>query len=710
MTLLLPQLNKFVDENKFEGTFEDLESMSKSVHVNPSSSGSADNNTPTRTMVGRPLNLEEVDKKHNRSRESITGSTEAIAAPTTPNAATPTTPTAAAPEREAYYRYETESDEPDDSDEEYVETFTFAKNIANPKDVLTGPPSNNSKPPDYLRIIGNDTETECSLQGRSIKIVGTCEESIKEAADRFRNLQTTFKRRKRPTNIVPCVHYPTESPRFGLYFCPLERYAHQDYVYTAPGSQPLYVMLPVFKDKNGQEQKPKDLLTAPPQNQPPQWMSQKKPEQDLSLEDRMRLATLEHKKKGLGNVNAGLAPDQTPLWGENKNYVVRPSASAVVTPVTPTPRPAPVVQKRPEENFPSLGSSSAPPPRPTIKKPTKNTRRVLRVVSQKSPKASPSPAPPPPAMSNLDIVREYNLGNIKTALTDGLNSIRGFKGTVKLNAKLGKVLWTNLSPDIQKKVWDFYDVKDILMEGHKVLPRFNNVTTQSEEVIASMSDFLPDPYSRSAYFEMYADARNQPTVEYDPVVMYMSQGVVELKKVVTNTTKVTEIDWVSLDRKFDFQLLLKTEQTTRTDVKPYTTFIKKVAVCPNTRQITFENVPDFLQMKSILLKQTTKYRIHFPFVIEITRVEKIPLSKQKLSNYGIAKIQGDTGKGQVWYDLEVYYSTHDGIFKSNHDLPVGKLASWTVEDVLGSDNDASVALVEYIRCLLLFVEKCEAAV
>lgn len=624
--------------------------MSKSVQVSPSSSASTGgNNTPTRIMAGRPLDLEEVDKRHNRSRESATGSPEALAATATPAPAAPVAP--AAPGREAYYRYETESDEPDESDEEYVETFTFAKNIPNPKDVLTGPPSNNSKPPDYLRIIGNDTETECSLQGRSIKIVGTCEESIKEAADRFRNLQTIFKRRKGPTNIVPCVHYPTESPRFGLYFCPLEKYAHQDYVFTEPGSQPLYVMLPVFKDKNGKDRKPKDLSTAAPQNQTPQWMSQKKPGQELSLEERMRLATLEHKKKGFGNVSAGLAPDQTPLWGENKNYVVRPSASAA-KPATPTPMPAPVVQKRPEEDFPSLGSSSAPA-RPTIKQPTKNTRRVLRIGSQKASRASSSP--PSPAMSNLDIVREYNLANIKTALTDGLNSVRGFKGTVKFNAKLGKVLWTNLTPEIQKKIWDFHEVKDILVEGHKLLPRFNNVTTQSDEVIASMSDFLPDPYSRSAYFEMYADARNQPSAEYDPVVMYMNQGVVELKKVVTNTTKVTEIDWVSLDRKFDFQFLLKTEQTTRTDVKPYTTFIKKVAVCPNTRQITFENVPDFLQMKSILLKQTTKYRIHFPFVVEITRVEKIPLTKQKISNYGIAKIQGDTGKGQVWYDLEVTY-------------------------------------------------------
>lgn len=268
---------------------------------------------------------------------------------------------------------------------------------------MTGPPSNNSKPPDYLRIIGNDTDTECSLQGRSIKIVGNCEETIKEALERFRNLQTIFKRRKRPTIVVPCVHYPTDSPKFTLYFCPLERYAQQEYVALGDVSPPVFVILPVFKDNRGQDMKPTDLLTNPTP-QAPQWMMQKKQqqqqqkeEQELSLEERMRLASLEHKKKGFGNVNAGMAPDQTPLWGENKNYVVRPSESAVQKQVRSTPPPV-IVQKTPEEEFPSLGGPVHA--RPTVQKAQKNTRRVLRVVPQKSGRVARNTPPP---MSNMDM-------------------------------------------------------------------------------------------------------------------------------------------------------------------------------------------------------------------------------------------------------------------------------------------------------------------
>lgn len=334
--------------------------MSKSARPSPTSSTARSSSSRNSPMVGRPLNLEEVDKKHALKKGGISENNE----------------------REAYFRYETESDEPEDSDEEFMETFTFAKNIQNPKEVLTGPPSNNSKPPDYLRIIGNDTETECSLHGRDIKIVGTCQQTIKEAADRFRNLQTIFKRRKRPTNIVPCVHYPTESPRFGVYFCDLDRYAQQNYVATPNLTSAVYVMLPVFKDKQGNEQKPKDLLAALPQNQPPpQWVTQQR-QVEQSLDERMILASLEH-RKGYGNANAGMAPDQNTLWGENKHYVVRQSASK---PMPPPKKSAPV-QKPHQEDFPSLVSA----PRPSVTNKQQNTRRVMRVISQKSARvASPS--------------------------------------------------------------------------------------------------------------------------------------------------------------------------------------------------------------------------------------------------------------------------------------------------------------------------------
>ena len=100
-------------------------------------------------------------------------------------------------------------------------------------------------------------------------------------------------------------------------------------------------------------------------------------------------------------------------------------------------------------------------------------------------------------------------------------------------------------------------------------------------------------------------------------------------------------------------MALTTQELGRIDVKPYTKFINKVSVNPYTREMTYENVPDFLEVSHILHKQITRYRIHFPFVVEITRIERVPLVPQQSMSHGNEKILGATGRGNVWYDLEV---------------------------------------------------------
>lgn len=87
------------------------------------------------------------------------------------------------------------------------------------------------------------------------------------------------------------------------------------------------------------------------------------------------------------------------------------------------------------------------------------------------------------------------------------------------------------------------------MAAFGILMSLVDSTTLSDEIITRMSEVLPSAHSRRVSFEIYANARNQPSMPYKPVIMYMkNQGVVELSKVVTATSKVTEIEWVSLDR------------------------------------------------------------------------------------------------------------------------------------------------------------------
>lgn len=45
-------------------------------------------------------------------------------------------------------------------------TFNFAKNVKDPEDILYGPPQGIMGVAEYLVIVGEDTNTECSLDGR----------------------------------------------------------------------------------------------------------------------------------------------------------------------------------------------------------------------------------------------------------------------------------------------------------------------------------------------------------------------------------------------------------------------------------------------------------------------------------------------------------------------------------------------------------------
>lgn len=358
-----------VADNKFHGTFEDLELIQAASASTPTTPSTTRASSPdVRVTPGRPFAFE----------QNGAGTAEVL----------------------THDYYDTESDDPAESDDEFVETFTFAKNVSNPKEILTSPTVANNKPGDYLRIIGNDTETECSLIDRQIKIVGKSEEDVKEALQRFRNLQTFYKRRKRGLTYVPCVHYTGGHAQFGLYFCSLERYAQRAFVdlLNMPAS-PLYVIIPSIKNNQGVFQKPRELLDAPPQGHMPpqqqQWVQrqqlqqQQQREQEMSLDERMRLASLEFSgKKAYGNVSAGLAPDQRPLWGENKTFVTNASAQVVragSSSRAPMPPPA-VVNQEPKEDFPALGATT-----PKVVPKKSPARRVMRITNQKSSSGSSSP-------------------------------------------------------------------------------------------------------------------------------------------------------------------------------------------------------------------------------------------------------------------------------------------------------------------------------
>ncbi|KAI8068342.1 hypothetical protein BC940DRAFT_326170 [Gongronella butleri] len=636
---------------------------------------------------------------------------------------------------------ETESEGSESEDETFTETFKFAKNIVNPMEVINSIQLSSKQPINFLKTIEKDTGTECYLDEatRQIHISADTEESAKMALERFKVLQFAYKRRRRPKLTLVCIHPNPANPQpFSLYFASLERYRYRESVYLhGVRVVPFYVLLPVFQDPSGKFLPPADLLPPAQHQQQQQHQQQRR----LSQQQPYKQQAMASSRAGPSTRPAppqlyqqqqqnqrhpqgyGAAPPASPshgrqsamsttstdttlydtdsndasvpTWGGNRiqapssNHAYSPAAERWETTASPNLS---------TSDFPGLPGK---PTKPTVHQGKPQQRRVIRITPQKSSNGASN-------TSVSEQCRQYNYHNAKQVLTEALETARCIKGDIRFGAKYGKVLWSNIPQDSLKRIWQKEDIKDLAMKEMGITPVFSNVTTADYDTNERLENSLPDFYSRTACFEIHAQARNQPHVPYQPVVMTVNPGAVGLQKVVVRSDCIAEIDWVNLESKFDFQMYLHADELGRVDVKPYNTFEKKLSVNIQNRHMTYENVPDFLQVTDIYFKETKKLRLHFPFVAEITRVEQLPLISDPNTTYGVEKILAATGDGAVWYDCQVFYTSHNEHFKHNQHLSVGTLAPWTVEDILGPDrrtpgSEIKDPLEDYIACLLIIL-------
>ncbi|OBZ90180.1 hypothetical protein A0J61_01768 [Choanephora cucurbitarum] len=633
-----------------------------------------------------------------------------------------------------------EQQDVEDTNDLVVATFRILPIIQNVSNLLIGPPQQNMQPIDYIKAIESSTGVKCCLENRIIKITGELE-SVKEAECRFRVIQKTYISRIKP-KVVTCLHYPEESGQYGLYFCNLDLYRHKKFVHIQlrPDEPSRFcILIPTFINPHTNEYDPPTDLVYSDIPQPLHAILA-----PSVSSNHTRLSTIENSHNTIPPLQSTLpkrAPVMTtppsmytptspptptstvsgdrfhpPNWGGdrtftssfntgNLDYLSSERLARAFTPPHSHTSDTPSLM----QDFPSLKSTSSIDSdlscsasvkhRPSVSLDKPKPRRVMRIVPQKS-----SSVMNQQTESMLHRVKRYNYYMIKNALEEGLEAVRGFRGEIRLSAKLGKVMWSNINGDISHKVWNLQDINDIVVKELGAKPS----TTLDENIINCMSSerlLQTRPFRKTSFYEFHCQARNQPTLPYRKVVLHMNQGVLDIDKVVITESKVTEVNWISLDRKYDFQLNLTTKELIRKDVKPFTTFIKWISICPITRVMTYEDVNNFLEVEYILLKSTTRYRTGPLFIVEITRYEKVRTKQVK----GSSKKTSLPGQGEVWYDFEVINALCDAPFKDNLDLDPGCKVKWKTEDILQTESTEST-ITAFVKFLLQLIEGIERVI
>ncbi|CAO0792670.1 unnamed protein product [Mucor circinelloides] len=597
---LLPRYNEQIDKNYLHGTFEDL-SM-----INHASQEPQHTPTPTHalqqiTLPGKPLDIHNADEHQYADDEDDNVN-----------------------EGNDDTRSNTDLDTEYGSETVVVKTFNISPQIRSLEDFLIGPLQHNMQNADYMKLIPQMTGTACTLNGRSIKIEGAMDD-VKEAYQKFAVIQKTYIGLSKKT-LVPCLHFHSNRV-FRVYYCHFSAYRYNSYVqhhyekFEKPGDY--HVVLPVFLDENTNEfGPPKDLIMGYSEPQPGRDYSRgaslnqpmrQSSDSGNALEKAMQLVQDAMRRSSINSIpsssnSAVVDPNdsdcfQPPLWGLDRDfntvyntgdseYIASDRLAQAFTP----PPPVPTSKMSMLKDFPLLqtdlrraaSSSSSSSKQSTEYKPSLSIgnspkRRVLRIVPQKASSGILSPSPSPIYFTDqINTIKNYNYNNIKTTLSKGLETVRGFKGEIKLYAKIGKVLWTVKSPEVNGRIWEYDQIIDIVMREYGTLPKFTNMTTKEERIINLLAseEIIRDAHchSKTAIYEFHCSARNSPSLPYKPIVLHMNQGIIDVRKVVLGEQTVAEVDWVSLDRRYDFQLALTAKHLARCDVKPYTTFNKWVSV------------------------------------------------------------------------------------------------------------------------------------
>ncbi|KAF9340136.1 hypothetical protein BGZ91_003334 [Linnemannia elongata] len=311
----------------------------------------------------------------------------------------------------------------------------------------------------------------------------------------------------------------------------------------------------------------------------------------------------------------------------------------------------------------------------------------------------------------IDTMRVYNMRRLAETIRSGLTELQGRRKEIRLFGRLGNVVYPTRR-EIMNRSWEFTDIDNVLEKKLNILPWFSPITTTVTSHVNSLYGFLGKFKTESAYYEVDCDTRTNPTSRYTRTLVTVPSTVAHLERVVTPWETFGEAMWNAVDKHADFEILLQAREGVihdtnsalgRTDVKPFSTFRKKLSLGTHNSHITCRDVKDYLEVRAINFRETRTYEKPGQFTVEIHKIEELELVRIE----GIDSVTGRTGgNGKLWYEFEVTNDVTKKQLQANLKLTPGTVADWEVDDIVGQGSNTE-ELAILVKRLMMLVDECQ---
>jgi hypothetical protein len=399
-------------------------------------------------------------------------------------------------------------------------------------------------------------------------------------------------------------------------------------------------------------------------------------------------------------------------------------------PSQPAPEPADGISfgLRPGPCDPPAAGATTRRPREK-KKPTESveeaseasTRKVISTQNQKM-------APPMRGNgSGNESIRGYNAKHLNQAMLGALEYARGWSGELRVEAKLGRLVFLDVPRNIVKKQIEWQEFRRLLSTDlASTRSTFSRCLTTQHYDIEFIRD-LKIPGGKPMFSTI--STSRKVTYEFEIIQTNQEQSKGNKKRILSidgETWKATLFGegrtFVSVNmsnplRTWDYRVDLTGKKPMNLDNNPSIKAIYNSIISAGGKNadIIFAIEAPALEVSKILLKCETKHVVYIdcgvPMELVTTEVQNLMISESKdMDNIFRAKALSKAEmkmEGRYYWTASIIPTETNETLKKNSELEIGVLADWTAADILRLYEDNGMLLPSIMNVMNQIVPKID---